>query len=254
MITRSRRPVVPPRGRPAQSLGARPRIRRAVDEALEPRGIGGPHRSRSLGLAPDAGGPARSSRSTRARSPRWCDRVRADRDTAARPAGLEIGEDDITVVPGTPGFGIDPAALRARIAGRSPSRSTSRPVRPASTGDRRGGGGGPRAGAGADRPADLGDPAGAWGPDRDAGAAGRAARVARATRSAGLPRPGHPLRRHRLGLQHPRAAGAGRGLPDLGIVRAARPLADRPQPRHAGDRAGDRRRRPARPRCGPASR
>lgn len=96
-----------------ESLGARPRVRRAVNEALEPRGIGGRLAS-IVGL-----GPSRDVRLEFTLDPRKVSalmrRVRTDADTPARPAGLEVGSDDITVVPGAPGFGIDPVALRARI-------------------------------------------------------------------------------------------------------------------------------------------
>lgn len=95
-------------------LGARPQIRRAVDEVLEPRSFGGRVVS-FLGLVPTREvhiaftlDPARVSALVR--------RVRRPGDTAAKPASLEVGADDITVVPGAPGFGIDPVALRARIA------------------------------------------------------------------------------------------------------------------------------------------
>ncbi|MBJ7457504.1 MAG: peptidoglycan binding domain-containing protein, partial [Thermoleophilia bacterium] len=96
-----------------ESLGARPRVRRAVDEALEPQGIGGRLAS-IVGL-----GPSREVRLAFTLDPRKVSalmrRVRTDADTPARPAGLEVGADDVTVVPGAPGFGIDPVALRARI-------------------------------------------------------------------------------------------------------------------------------------------
>lgn len=96
------------------SLGARPQIRRAVTEALEPRSFGGrlisvlglaPTREIHLGFTLD---PHKVSA--------LIGRVGGRLDTPARPAGLEIGPDDITVVPGKAGFGVDPAALSARIA------------------------------------------------------------------------------------------------------------------------------------------
>lgn len=95
------------------SLGARPQIRRAVAEALEPRSLGGRIIS-IVGLA-----PTREIHLGFTLDPRKVStligRVRGHLDTPARPAGLEVGPDDITVVPGTAGFGIDPVALRARI-------------------------------------------------------------------------------------------------------------------------------------------
>ena len=94
-------------------LGARPQIRRAVDEVLEPRSLGGrvfsiiglaPTREVHIGFTLD---PAKVSALMR--------RVRRPGDTPAEPASLEVRQGDIVVVPGSPGFGIDPVALRDRI-------------------------------------------------------------------------------------------------------------------------------------------
>lgn len=96
-----------------ESLGARPRIRRAVDEVLEPRGVAGRLAS-IVGL-----GPSREVDLAFTLDPRrvaaLMRRARTDADTPPRPAGLEVGDDDIAVVAGAPGFGIDTVALRARI-------------------------------------------------------------------------------------------------------------------------------------------
>lgn len=96
------------------SLGARPRITQAVEEALAPRSLGGRLIS-VLGLA-----PTRDLRLVFTLDPRKVNalvaRVRDDGDTPARPASLDLASDDLAVVPGTAGFGIDPAALRAQIA------------------------------------------------------------------------------------------------------------------------------------------
>ncbi len=95
-------------------LGARPQIRRAVDEVLEPRSFAGRAVS-FLGLVPtrDVHIAFTLDQSKVAALVR---RVRRPGDTPAKPASLEVGEDDITVVPGAAGFGIDPVALRSRIA------------------------------------------------------------------------------------------------------------------------------------------
>ena len=101
------------------SLGARPRIKQAVEEALAPRSLGGRLIS-VLGLA-----PTRDLRLVFTLDPRKVNalvaRVRDDGDTPARPASLDLASDDLAVVPGTAGFGIDPAALRDQIA-RLPER------------------------------------------------------------------------------------------------------------------------------------
>lgn len=95
-------------------LGARPQIRRAVDEVLQPRSFGGrvisflglvPTREVHIGFTLD---PAKVAA--------LVGRVRRPGDRPATPASLEVRGDDIAVVPGAPGYGIDPAALRARIA------------------------------------------------------------------------------------------------------------------------------------------
>ena len=96
------------------SLGARPQIERAVDEALEPRSLGGRILG-GLGVAPtrevDIGFTVR-----RARVNAVVDRVAGDLDNPPVPARLRVTKDDIVVVPGKGGFGIDEFALRDRIA------------------------------------------------------------------------------------------------------------------------------------------
>lgn len=95
-------------------LGARPQIRRAVDEVLQPRGFAARAVS-FLGLVPTRDvhirftlDPAKVSALVR--------RMRRPGDTPAKPATIDTSSEDLAVVPGAAGFGIDPVALRARIA------------------------------------------------------------------------------------------------------------------------------------------
>jgi vancomycin resistance protein YoaR len=101
------------------SLGARPQIQRAVDEALEPRGFGG-RLAAVVGLAPARDIPLRFTLDPRKVSDLVA-RVQRPLDRAPRPASLKVGADDITVVPGAGGFGVDAEDLRARIL-RLPER------------------------------------------------------------------------------------------------------------------------------------
>ena len=96
------------------SLGARPQVRRAVDEALEPRGFGGrvlaqlgvaPTREISLGFTV-----------LQARVNALVDRVGGEVDDPPVPARLRVTRSDIVVLPGKSGFGIDRFALRDQIA------------------------------------------------------------------------------------------------------------------------------------------
>ncbi len=95
-------------------LGARPRINRLVAEALEPRSVGGRLFS-ALGLAPTRELRLEFTLDARKVSA-VVGRVRAEGDIPARAATLDLGSEDLAVVPGTPGFGIDQADLRERIA------------------------------------------------------------------------------------------------------------------------------------------
>ncbi|WP_217923909.1 VanW family protein [Miltoncostaea oceani] len=95
------------------SLDARPRIRQAVAAALEPRTIGG--RLLSLvGAASEREVPLRFTLDPREVS-RLVTRVTREVNDAPRAAGLEVGEEDITLVPGAPGYGVAPDELRSRI-------------------------------------------------------------------------------------------------------------------------------------------
>ena len=231
-------------------LGARPQIRRAVQEVLEPRSFGGRVVS-LLGLV-----PTRDVHIAFTLDPRKVSalvaRVRRPGDTPATPASLEVRDDDIVVVPGSAGFGIDPVALRARIA-ELPEQIALTPEAIAPPVSDAAAAAGPHAGAGDRGAPGLGHLPGPRGRDRGLGPALGAALPPGPARPARRPRPGHALPRHRLGLQHPRAARARRHLRRLRLVGAAGAVAHRPQPRHAGHRGGDRRppRRP--PRCARAS-
>jgi vancomycin resistance protein YoaR len=97
-----------------RSLGARPQVDRAVAEALEPRSLGGKILG-GLGVAPtrevDIGFTVRQARVNA-----LVDRVAGDLDDPPVPARLRVTKDDIVVLPGKSGFGIDEFALRDRIA------------------------------------------------------------------------------------------------------------------------------------------
>lgn len=95
------------------SLDARPRIRAAVAEALEPRTIGGRLLS-LLGAASGRDVPLAFTLDPRQVS-RLVDRVTRSVNDPPRAAGLEVTADDIVVTPAAPGFGVRPDELRARI-------------------------------------------------------------------------------------------------------------------------------------------
>ena len=95
-------------------LGARPRVKAAVDEALEPRNLGGRILS-GIGIAP-----------TRDVEIHWTfdakklggliRQVTGRTNEPARSASLEVTEGDIVLTPAKGGYGIDPRALRQEIA------------------------------------------------------------------------------------------------------------------------------------------
>jgi vancomycin resistance protein YoaR len=102
------------------SLKARPRVRQAVEEAMEPRTIGG----RLLSLVGAERGRDVSIAFTldRARVRRLVRTVtRRIDDPAPKPAALEVTDDDIVVVPGSPGFGVGARELRDRILAMPPA-------------------------------------------------------------------------------------------------------------------------------------
>ena len=96
------------------SLGARPQIRRAVDEALEPRGLGGRVLA-GLGIGPTREVPLGFT-IKQARVNALVDRVSGDVDDPPVPARLRVTARDIVVLPGKGGFGIDSFELRDRVA------------------------------------------------------------------------------------------------------------------------------------------
>jgi vancomycin resistance protein YoaR len=96
------------------SLGARPQIQRAVDEALAPRGLGGDVLA-GLGVAPTREVPIGFT-VRQAKVNALVERVSGDVDDPPVPSRLRVTETDIVVVPGKGGFGIDRFALRDRIA------------------------------------------------------------------------------------------------------------------------------------------
>jgi len=96
------------------SLGAQPRIREAVEEAVEPRNFGGRLLSQ-LGVA-----PTREVDLEFTLKPRKLDafvgRVSGELNDPAVPARLKVTEDDIELLPGKGGYGVDPLELRERVA------------------------------------------------------------------------------------------------------------------------------------------
>ena len=94
-------------------LGARPRVKAAVDEAMEPRNFGGRLLSR-LGIGPTRDVEIRFTLDP-ARVTALIRRVTGRVNDPARSAKLEVTADDIVLTPGKAGFGIDPASLRAQI-------------------------------------------------------------------------------------------------------------------------------------------
>ncbi len=95
------------------ALGARARVQRAVEEALEPRPFGGRVLTR-LGLASTREVPL-SFRLNPLKVEALVDRVSSEVDTPAVPARLRVEGDDIRLLKGRGGFGVDPVALRRRI-------------------------------------------------------------------------------------------------------------------------------------------
>lgn len=95
------------------ALGARARVQRAVDAALEPRPFGGRVLTR-LGFASTREVPL-SFRLNRSKVEALVDHVSSTVDTPAVPARLRVRGDDIQLLKGRGGFGVDPIALRRRI-------------------------------------------------------------------------------------------------------------------------------------------
>ena len=103
------------------ALGARPRVQRAVQEALEPRPYGGRVLTR-LGLAGTREVPLTfrldPAQGRGPRRPRLLGGRQARRPVPAPPRRAT----DITVVKGRGGFGVDPVALRAPHRAAPPGR------------------------------------------------------------------------------------------------------------------------------------
>ncbi len=111
-ITRADDPAFRMRVTPA-SLDARPRIRQAVEQALEQRTIGG--RLLSLvGAASEREVPLRFTLDQR-KVTRLVERVTRTVNDPPRSATLAVEGTEIAVVPGEPGFGVAPADVRRRI-------------------------------------------------------------------------------------------------------------------------------------------
>ncbi|HTI33000.1 MAG TPA: VanW family protein [Miltoncostaea sp.] len=111
-------------------LGARPRVRAAVDEALEPRNIGGRILS-GIGIAPTRDVMIRWTFDAR-KLAGLVRRVTGPTNEPARPASLKVTDDDIVLTPATGGYGIDAGELRSKIAdGATEVAVTPGPLTPA---------------------------------------------------------------------------------------------------------------------------
>jgi len=98
----------------ARELGAKPRVAEATAAALEARGPVGRALAR-IGAAPGRDVTIRFTL-REAAVDRLVANVNADFDDPPEAATIEVADDDITVVPGRSGVGIDEAELRRRIA------------------------------------------------------------------------------------------------------------------------------------------
>lgn len=96
-----------------RELGASPRIRVALDAALEPRSLGGRVIS-TVGLAPTRDVPITFSVAP-AKVDALVARVTDQINTDPRAATVRVSDTNITVVPGRGGFGVDPKVLRSQI-------------------------------------------------------------------------------------------------------------------------------------------
>ena len=113
-------------------LGARPRVRAAVDEALEPRTIGGRILSR-IGIAPTRDVEIAWTYDAR-KLAGLIRQVTGRVNDPARSASLEVTDDDIVLTPAKGGYGIDARALRSAITGGETEISvTPGPLSPAVT-------------------------------------------------------------------------------------------------------------------------
>jgi vancomycin resistance protein YoaR len=106
------------------SLGARPRIAEAVEEALEPRGFGSRFLSR-LGVAPARDVDLRFTVDD-AKVDRLVARVSTALNDPPVPARLRVTRTDIVELPGKGGYGVDPVALKREVAALTPLIEVSR--------------------------------------------------------------------------------------------------------------------------------
>jgi len=97
-----------------RELGASPRIRVALDAALEARSLAG-RVIATIGLAPTRDVPITFSVAP-AKVDALVDRVTDQINRAPRPAAVEVSDTAITVTPGAGGFGVDPTTLRTQIS------------------------------------------------------------------------------------------------------------------------------------------
>ena len=95
-------------------LGARPRVKAAVDEALEPRNIGGRILS-GIGIAPTRDVEIRWTFDAR-KLAGLIRQVTGRTNDPARSASLQVTESDIVLRPAKGGYGIDARALRREIS------------------------------------------------------------------------------------------------------------------------------------------
>jgi len=111
-------------------LGARPRVKAAVDEALEPRNLGGRILS-GIGIAPTRDVDIHWTFDAR-KLGALIRQVTGRTNDPARSASLEVTDDEIVVTPSKGGYGVDARALRAAIAdGETEVSLTPGPLVPA---------------------------------------------------------------------------------------------------------------------------
>jgi vancomycin resistance protein YoaR len=111
-------------------LGARPRVKAAVDEALEPRNWGGRILS-GIGIAPTRDVEIRWTFDAR-KLGALIRQVTGRSNEPARSASLEVTDADIVLTPAKGGYGIDPRALRQEIVdGETEVSVTPGPLTPA---------------------------------------------------------------------------------------------------------------------------
>ena len=119
-----------------RELGASPRIRVALDAALEPRSLGGRVIS-TVGLAPTRDVPITFSVDP-AKVDALVGRVTDQINTDPRASTVKVSDTEIAVVPGAGGYGVDPT-VAPPADHRAPGPDRPHPPAPSAPGERAGG-------------------------------------------------------------------------------------------------------------------